>query len=218
MALFKDGELVWFLPRHRIEGRDALAVAQELRAADAIPQQTLDDAEAASATARAALAQAQAQLESATQQQAASRSQVDAARAAADRARSDLARARELAATQVVSVQALGNNLMATNDTTVFNTSFIFAPLYRGQAYNLTYVVPLNAWRLDGTLRYYTQHDTQDERQTRLAPSLKVAYRWFDRLSVELEGGREQFDETGPIRETHSTRWYVYGGYRLDFQ
>jgi putative YphP/YqiW family bacilliredoxin len=33
MALFKDGELVWFLPRHRIEGRDALAVAQDLRAA-----------------------------------------------------------------------------------------------------------------------------------------------------------------------------------------
>ena len=33
MALFKDGELVWFLPRHRIEGRDALAVAGDLRAA-----------------------------------------------------------------------------------------------------------------------------------------------------------------------------------------
>jgi putative YphP/YqiW family bacilliredoxin len=32
MALFKDGELVWFLPRHRIEGRDALAVAGDLRA------------------------------------------------------------------------------------------------------------------------------------------------------------------------------------------
>ena len=33
MALFKDGELVWFLPRHRIEGRDALAVAGDLRGA-----------------------------------------------------------------------------------------------------------------------------------------------------------------------------------------
>ena len=33
MALFKEGELVWFLPRHRIEGRDALAVAEDLRAA-----------------------------------------------------------------------------------------------------------------------------------------------------------------------------------------
>ena len=33
MALFKDGALVWFLPRHRIEGRDALDVAGDLRAA-----------------------------------------------------------------------------------------------------------------------------------------------------------------------------------------
>jgi len=33
MALFKDGELVWFLPRHKIEGRDALDVAAELRSA-----------------------------------------------------------------------------------------------------------------------------------------------------------------------------------------
>ena len=30
MALFKDGELVFFLPRHRIEGRDALDVARDL--------------------------------------------------------------------------------------------------------------------------------------------------------------------------------------------
>ena len=33
MALFRDGELVFFLPRHRIEGRDALGVASELIAA-----------------------------------------------------------------------------------------------------------------------------------------------------------------------------------------
>lgn len=33
MALFKDGELVWFLPRHRIEGRTAEDVASDLGAA-----------------------------------------------------------------------------------------------------------------------------------------------------------------------------------------
>ena len=33
MALFKDGELVFFLPRHRIEGRSAEAVAEDLRTA-----------------------------------------------------------------------------------------------------------------------------------------------------------------------------------------
>ncbi|GAA1246863.1 BrxA/BrxB family bacilliredoxin [Kitasatospora nipponensis] len=32
-ALFKDGELVYFIPRHRIEGRDANAVASDLQAA-----------------------------------------------------------------------------------------------------------------------------------------------------------------------------------------
>jgi putative YphP/YqiW family bacilliredoxin len=30
IALFKDGELVYFIPRHRIEGRDARAVANDL--------------------------------------------------------------------------------------------------------------------------------------------------------------------------------------------
>ncbi len=33
MALFKDGELVYFLPRHRIEGRSAEDVAGDLQAA-----------------------------------------------------------------------------------------------------------------------------------------------------------------------------------------
>ncbi|MEM7480098.1 MAG: BrxA/BrxB family bacilliredoxin [Acidobacteriota bacterium] len=33
MALFKDGELVFFLPRHRIEGRTAEDVAGDLKAA-----------------------------------------------------------------------------------------------------------------------------------------------------------------------------------------
>lgn len=31
MAFFKDGELVWFLPRHRIEGRSAEQVAADLK-------------------------------------------------------------------------------------------------------------------------------------------------------------------------------------------
>lgn len=30
VAFFKDGELVYFMPRHRIEGRNAQAVAQDL--------------------------------------------------------------------------------------------------------------------------------------------------------------------------------------------
>ncbi|HUP42099.1 MAG TPA: BrxA/BrxB family bacilliredoxin, partial [Thermoanaerobaculia bacterium] len=32
LAFFKDGELVWFMPRHRIEGRSAEDVAGDLTA------------------------------------------------------------------------------------------------------------------------------------------------------------------------------------------
>ena len=33
IALFKDGELVYFIPKHRIESRDAQSVANDLTAA-----------------------------------------------------------------------------------------------------------------------------------------------------------------------------------------
>jgi putative YphP/YqiW family bacilliredoxin len=33
IALFKDGEVVYFVPRHRMEGRDAVAIATDLGAA-----------------------------------------------------------------------------------------------------------------------------------------------------------------------------------------
>jgi hypothetical protein len=117
----------------------------------------------------------------------------------------------------VISAQALGNSLLFANDTTVVNTSFILAPTYTGQSYNLTYVVPKGEWRVDANLRYYTQKDDQEQRQTRFSPSLKLGYRVRNSVTFELEGGNEYFDETGPIRETHSTRWYIYGGYRVDF-
>ena len=32
IAFFKDGELVYFMPRHRIEGRDAMMVSKDLEA------------------------------------------------------------------------------------------------------------------------------------------------------------------------------------------
>lgn len=117
----------------------------------------------------------------------------------------------------VISAQALGNSLLFANDTTVVNTSFILAPTYTGQSYNLTYVVPKGEWRVDANLRYYTQKDDQEQRQTRFSPSLKLGYRVRNSVTFELEGGNEYFDEAGPVRETHSTRWYIFGGYRIDF-
>ena len=119
-------------------------------------------------------------------------------------------------ANHVISGQALGNKFLMENDTLVANGSFIIAPTYNGLATTLTYVIPFDRWRWDGTIVYYVQRDDQSQHQTRFAPSLRAAYRVGKRLYLELQGGTEQFDERGPLREMHTFRWFAYGGYRLD--
>ncbi|MEQ1774882.1 MAG: hypothetical protein ABL891_13975 [Burkholderiales bacterium] len=118
----------------------------------------------------------------------------------------------------VFSGQALGNGIFVNNDSTVTNISMIVAPTFTGQSYSLSYGVPYAAWRLDATMRLYTQSDNQDQRQTRISPTLKVAYRWRSKVSFEVEAGLEKFSESGPLRETNSRRYYMFGGYRWDFQ
>lgn len=118
----------------------------------------------------------------------------------------------------VISGQVLGNSLLMPNDSTVINTSFILAPHFTGQSYNLTYVLPYQKWRFDGLLRFYIQKDDQDQRQVRISPTFKVVYRWRNKVSLETEIGTEIFDETGPLRELHTRRYYIFTGYRWDLQ
>ena len=117
----------------------------------------------------------------------------------------------------VLSGQALGNSLLRTNDTLVSNLSLITAPTYNGVAANVTYVLPLSHWRLDSTLVCYVQRDDQDQHQRRVTPSLRLVYDFTRDVHFELQAGEERYDDTGPLRETHTVRDYVYGGYRWDF-
>jgi len=117
----------------------------------------------------------------------------------------------------VLSGQALGNSLWMSNDTLVSNVSLIVAPTYNGLATNVTYVLPLHRWRLDSTLVLYVQRDDQSQRQTRVSPSLRLVYDYTRSVHFELQTGEERYDDTGPLRETHTVRWYTYGGYRWDF-
>ncbi len=118
----------------------------------------------------------------------------------------------------IVSGQALGTNLMLPNDTVVLNASLIDSPTSFGQSYNASYVIPYKAWRFDVIMRYYTQKDTQDQKQERISPTFKAIYRFRNSVSFELEAGNENVDEKGPLRETHSRRRYFFGGYRWDLR
>ncbi|MFY9329769.1 MAG: hypothetical protein WAO76_17405 [Georgfuchsia sp.] len=119
----------------------------------------------------------------------------------------------------VISGQAIGNSIFRKNDVVVMNGSFITAPTYDGQAYGLNYVNQLmDSLRLDGSLRFYTQKNDTGEKQTRLNPSVRLSYRFKDRLSLECEAGEEVDKTDGPASKTRSDRSYVYFGYRWDFR
>ncbi|BCB26439.1 hypothetical protein SKTS_13250 [Sulfurimicrobium lacus] len=117
----------------------------------------------------------------------------------------------------VLSFQTVGTNLFYANAVGVANLSLIQGPTYVGQALSLGYAIPFwERWRLDANLRYYTQKDDSDNKQDRISPSLKLAYQWRSRLFLEGEIGREVSNSTGPARDDHTTRDYMYVGVRWD--
>ena len=118
----------------------------------------------------------------------------------------------------VVTLQAIGNNLMGTNDVGVLNASYIKGATYNGQALGGNYVYLYNdAWRFDLNLRYYTQKDDLEQKQQRISPSFKIGYRW-DPVTLEGEFGAEDVKIDGPLSSERSNRKYVFFGYRLDLR
>jgi hypothetical protein len=131
----------------------------------------------------------------------------------------DTASQRGSGLNHVVSMQAVGTNLLFPNAVGVANVSLIKAPTYTGEASSLGYVFPL--WeqvRVDSNLRYYNQKDDSDNKQDRLSFSFKLSYQWRSSLYLEGEMGHEVSNSSGITRNDHSKRDYVYFGVRGDFR
>jgi hypothetical protein len=121
--------------------------------------------------------------------------------------------------TKVVSLQAIGNHFGVRNATGVLTASLIDAPTYRGEAYGLSYALPLGeSWRIDSNLRYYTQRDDSGDHQNRVTPSLRIAWQWRSRLYLEAEAGEERSHSVVAGRDDTVVRDYWYAGLRWDFR
>ncbi len=118
----------------------------------------------------------------------------------------------------VVTFQAIGNSLFATNAVGVGNLSLIRAPTYSGRALSFSYTLPFREkWRIDANLRHYNQHDNDGTTQSRISPSLKISYQWRNNLFWEGEFGREVSKTSGPSRNDELKRDYFFTGLRWDF-
>jgi hypothetical protein len=118
-----------------------------------------------------------------------------------------------------LTFQAIGNDLWLPGAIGVSNLSFIFAPSFRGQALSLSYVLPIGTqWRLDTILRYYRQNDDSGGTQSRLSPSLRVAWQWRDRAYLEGEIGQEVWKSAYQDRQDRTDRAYLYTGLRWNLR
>lgn len=118
-----------------------------------------------------------------------------------------------------LSFQLTGNNLFFTNAVGVSSASFVKAPSFNGQSYSIGYVLPIaQQWRIDTSLRYYTQKDNVGTSISRLSPNLRLSYQWQDSLFLEGEIGRETSKTNSTTQNDQTTRNYFSAGVRWEFR
>lgn len=116
------------------------------------------------------------------------------------------------------SFQLTGSNLLGLRDITVFNVSATRSPTFSGRSAALNQVLVLaERWTFEPALRYYQQRDTAEVELRRLGPSLRVAYRPQERVSLEGEVAWERTETSSPTLDDRTTRNFVSLGYRWDF-
>jgi len=117
-----------------------------------------------------------------------------------------------------IGFQVTGNNLFAEHAVGIASASYIKSPTYTGQSYSIGYVLPIAQWRIDGSLRYYTQNDNVGTHIDRLSPNLRLSYQWRDSLFLEGELGREVSNTNSPTQTDETTRDYFSAGVRWEFR
>jgi tetratricopeptide (TPR) repeat protein len=121
------------------------------------------------------------------------------------------------------SMQAIGNNTIFADDTSVINGSYVDDPGYYAEVLGLTNVATFRTkWHVTSSLNFYHQksdNSLQDLKIFKVAPTLRVSYQVTDAGLLEAELGFERGYEDNPVTDTKTktTRESMFVGYRWDF-
>ncbi|MBS1143452.1 MAG: bamD [Proteobacteria bacterium] len=120
--------------------------------------------------------------------------------------------------TNTYTMQAIGTNLFVPGGVGVAMASFNKGDTSSGRNYGLTYVFPFaEAWRLEGSMRYFSSKSDAGSGQTNFSPSLKLGYQWRSAVFLETEIGTSDQRTTGTNPGTNK-REYLYLGMRWDYR
>lgn len=116
------------------------------------------------------------------------------------------------------SARLIGSNLYSTRDTHVFMATLLTGPTYRGHLLSYNNLSSLgDGWRLEPSLRYYRQSDTQGVQTVRWTPSLRASYKLRPQATLETEITWERTQRDGPTLSETSNRLFYMLGARYDF-
>ncbi len=92
----------------------------------------------------------------------------------------------------ICTAQTIASGLFSRRDISVLSLSAITGPTYDGVSAAISNRSVLrDRWTVDLSLRYYQQTDTLDTFMERYSPTLRIGYRWRDRVTFEAEAGVE---------------------------
>jgi tetratricopeptide (TPR) repeat protein len=121
----------------------------------------------------------------------------------------------------IYTAQTIASGLFSRRDISVLSLSAITGLTYDGISAAISNRSILrDRWTADVSLRYYTQTDNLDTVMQRYSPTLRIGYRWRDRVTFEVEAGIEKTHSDsgasgGPVQD--DTRNFYMLGYRWDF-
>jgi tetratricopeptide (TPR) repeat protein len=133
-----------------------------------------------------------------------------------------IAATRATGNTYTYSMQAIGNNTIFADDTSVINGSYVDDPHYYAEVLGLTNVATFRTkWHVTSSINFY--HQKSDSSQSdlkifKVAPTLRVSYQVTDAGLLEAELGFEKsYSDDNTDTKIKSTRESMFVGYRWDF-
>ncbi|MBI5006935.1 MAG: hypothetical protein HZB95_07385 [Nitrosomonadales bacterium] len=118
---------------------------------------------------------------------------------------------------KAVTLQLIGSGLYREGDIWSASTSFSSGVATGNSIYFYNHSQFVSGWMMDASLQLYNQKDQLGGTTKRTYPMVRGSYRLKEQIFLDVDGGLELTNYSGPQVTTKTTRYSLSGGVRWDF-
>jgi len=117
-----------------------------------------------------------------------------------------------------VTGQLIGNSIYTDNDIWSASITFNNSSAVNGYSiYLYNYTLIGKGWTMNASMQFYRQTDQFGSTTELTSPIVRGTYRVRDQLNLDVDGGLEYSDSSGPQQTSKTTRYFFSTGLRWDF-